>query len=38
MPIHDWNRVDAATSHFSHITWIVPICSALNGGLLPRHY
>ena len=38
MPIHDWDRVDAGTFHFFHMTWIVSICDVLNGGLLPRHY
>jgi Protein of unknown function (DUF4058) len=38
MPIHDWDRVDAGTFHFFHMTWIVSICGALNGGILPRNY
>ncbi len=39
MPIHDWTRVDAGVFHSFHLGWIISICDALNGGLLPRdHY
>jgi hypothetical protein len=38
MPIHDWTRVSAGTSHDFHLTWIAEIRNALNGGVLPPDY
>lgn len=38
MPIHDWSKVNAATFHDFHNTWIVNIKSRLNDGLLPDGY
>ncbi len=35
MPIHDWTRVDAATFHAFHSSWITHLMEALNDGLLP---
>lgn len=38
MPVHDWTRVDAGTSHDFHNGWIIHLKEALNGGLLPEGY
>lgn len=38
MPIHDWTRVNAGTSHDFHNSWIIHLKEALNGGRLPRGY
>src|SRR5437868_6238529 len=38
MPLHDWSRVDAGTSHDFHNSWVVHLKETLNGGLLPSDY
>ena len=38
MPIHDWTLVTAGTWHAFHLSWIVEVQLALNGGLLPASY
>jgi Protein of unknown function (DUF4058) len=38
MPIHDWTRLKAGDFHDFHQCWVVEICNALNGGLLPPGY
>jgi hypothetical protein len=38
MPIHDWTRVNAATFHDFHGSWIIHLKEALNAGLLPPPY
>lgn len=38
MPIHDWTCVDANLFHDFHQTWTANLCTALNGGLLPKGY
>jgi hypothetical protein len=38
MPVHDWNRVDAATFHAFHTAWITHLSETLNGGVLPDGY
>ena len=38
MPVHDWTKVDAGTSHDFHTGWITHLKEALNGGLLPNGY
>ena len=38
MPIHDWTRVTAGTSHNFHHIWITEIQRALNRGILPSGY
>ena len=36
--VHDWTRVDDATFHDFHNTWLVLLKVALNRGLLPPGY
>ena len=38
MPIHDWTRVSFGTFHNFHQHWMVSLCDALNGGVLPEGY
>lgn len=38
MPVHDWTRVDAGLFHNFHQGWIINLCAALNGGMLPPEY
>jgi Protein of unknown function (DUF4058) len=38
MPIHDWSRVERASFHDFHQSWMVFMKQALNGGLLPEGY
>ncbi len=38
MPIHDWTRVSFGTFHNFHQHWMIALCDALNGGLLPEGY
>ena len=38
MPIHDWTRLEPGDFHDFHQGWVVRICNALNGGLLPPEY
>ncbi len=38
MPIHDWTRVNAGLFHHFHQAWIVSLCNALNGGVLPAGF
>jgi hypothetical protein len=38
MPIHDWTRMEAGVFHHFHLSWVVRIADALNGGLLPPGY
>ena len=35
MPIHDWSRVKAGTSHNFHVLWTSTLTNRLNAGLLP---
>ena len=38
MPIHDWTRVDAGTWHDFHLSWLIEMRRALNGGVLPEGF
>jgi hypothetical protein len=38
MPIHDWSKVGAGIFHHFHNLWNGEICTALNGGILPKGY
>ncbi|MHB1559421.1 MAG: DUF4058 family protein [Isosphaeraceae bacterium] len=38
MPVHDWNRIDTATFHDFHNSWIIHLKETLNGGVLPPDY
>lgn len=38
MPIHDWTRVERASFHDFHQSWMIFMKQALNGGLLPEGY
>jgi Protein of unknown function (DUF4058) len=38
MPVHDWSRLEPGDFHDFHQGWVVGICNALNGGLLPAAY
>src|SRR5215813_2143538 len=38
MPVHDWTRVSAGTSHDFHCGWAPEIRTVLNNGLLPPDY
>jgi hypothetical protein len=38
MPVHDWSRVDLATFHAFHGSWISHLMGSLNNGLLPDGY
>jgi len=38
MPVHDWTRLEAGDFHDFHQGWVVGVCTALNGGLLPSQY
>ena len=38
MPIHTWTRLEPGDFHDFHQGWVVGICNALNGGLLPAAY
>ncbi len=38
MPVHDWNKIDTATFHDFHNSWIIHLKETLNGGVLPAGY
>jgi hypothetical protein len=38
MPIHDWTRVTAGTSHAMHVAWLGELQGTLNDGVLPADY
>jgi uncharacterized protein DUF4058 len=38
MPVHDWNRVEAAMFHAFHTAWITHLSETLNEGVLPDGY
>ncbi len=38
MPVHDWSKVTAGTSHHFHQAWITALSDAMNDGLLPDGY
>lgn len=38
MPIHDWARVEDASFHDFHQTWLAKLKGRLNRGLLPEGY
>ena len=38
MPVHDWTKVDAGTSHAFHTAWITDLMRVLNDGRFPDGY
>jgi hypothetical protein len=38
MTLHDWTRLDGGGFHSFHMSWIVHLTEALNGGLLPVEF
>ena len=38
MPIHDWTRTHAESTHSHHISWMAALSGLLNTGGLPTPY